>query len=72
MVAKLSSSAALLLVPNQMAGQLDLRINTIISQRNELETALASMLEGVIAIDNEEKIINMNAAAAEFFNCRPE
>ena len=55
---------------SQMAAQLDLRINTIISQRNELETVLASMLEGVIAIDNDEKIINMNAAAADFFNCR--
>lgn len=57
---------------NQMAAQLDLRINTIISQRNELETVLASMLEGVIAVDNEGKIINMNAAAAEFFNCKTE
>jgi two-component system phosphate regulon sensor histidine kinase PhoR len=57
---------------NQMAAQLDIRINTIISQRNELETVLASMLEGVVAVDNEEKIINMNAAAADFFNCRPE
>jgi len=57
---------------NQMAAQLDLRINTIVRQRNEFETVLASMLEGVIAFDNEEKIINMNAAAAEFFNCRPE
>lgn len=43
---------------NQMAAQLDRRINTIISQRNELETVLAGMLEGVIAVDNEEKIIN--------------
>jgi len=57
---------------NQMAAQLDLRINTIVRQRNELETVLASMLEGVIAVDNKEKIINMNAAAAEFFNCQPE
>ena len=56
---------------NQMATQLDLRINTVVSQRNELETVLASMLEGVIAVDNEERIINMNAAAAEFFSCKP-
>ena len=32
---------------NQMATQLDHRIQTIISQRNELETVLAGMLEGV-------------------------
>jgi two-component system phosphate regulon sensor histidine kinase PhoR len=57
---------------NQMAAQLDRRIQTIVSQRNELETVLTSMLEGVIAIDNEERIINMNAAAAEFFDRDPE
>ncbi|MEX1328660.1 MAG: two-component system histidine kinase PnpS [Desulfobacterales bacterium] len=57
---------------NQMAAQLDRRIKTIVSQRNELETVLASMLEGVVAIDNEERIININAAAADFFDCKPE
>ena len=57
---------------NQMAAQLDRRIKTIVSQRNELETVLASMLEGVVAIDNEERIININAAAAGFFDCKPE
>jgi two-component system phosphate regulon sensor histidine kinase PhoR len=57
---------------NQMAAQLDRRIKTIVNQRNELETVLASMLEGVIAIDNEERIININAATAAFFNTNPE
>jgi two-component system phosphate regulon sensor histidine kinase PhoR len=57
---------------NQMAAQLDHRIKTIVSQRNQLETVLASMLEGVVAIDNEERIININNAAAGFFNRKPE
>ena len=57
---------------NQMAAQLDRRIKTIVSQRNEMETVLASMLEGVVAIDNEERIININTAAAGFFDCNPE
>jgi len=57
---------------NQMAAQLDRRIETIISQRNELETVLASMREGVIAIDNEEQIINLNSAAAGLFDSKPE
>jgi two-component system phosphate regulon sensor histidine kinase PhoR len=57
---------------NQMAGQLDVRIKTIVGQRNELETVLASMLEGVIAVNNEEQIIRMNEASAEFFNCNPD
>ena len=42
---------------NQMAAQLDNRIETIISQRNQLETVLSSMLEGVVAVDNKERII---------------
>ena len=57
---------------NQMAAQLDHRIKTIVRQRNELETVLASMLEGVIAVDNDERIINMNTAAAEFFHCNSD
>jgi two-component system phosphate regulon sensor histidine kinase PhoR len=57
---------------NQMAAQLDRRIKTIVSQRNELETVLTSMLEGVVAIDNEERIISINAAAARFFDCEFE
>jgi two-component system, OmpR family, phosphate regulon sensor histidine kinase PhoR len=57
---------------NQMAAQLDRRIKTIVSQRNELETVLASMLEGVIAVNNEERIIRMNEASAEFFDCDGE
>ena len=57
---------------NQMAAQLDRRIKTVISQRNELETVLSSMMEGVIAVNNDERIIRMNEAAAGFFDCDPE
>ncbi|MGD9259226.1 MAG: HAMP domain-containing protein, partial [Desulfobacterales bacterium] len=54
---------------NQMATQLDSRINTIIRQRNELETVLSSMREGVVAVDNEERIVSMNRAASALFEC---
>jgi two-component system phosphate regulon sensor histidine kinase PhoR len=57
---------------NQMAAQLDNRIKTIISQRNQLETVLASMLEGVIAVDREERIVSINRAAAQLFENEPE
>jgi len=57
---------------NQMASQLDYRIKTIINQRNELETVLSSMIEGVVAIDNKERIISMNQAASELFECDPD
>ena len=56
---------------NQMATQLDNRIKTIIRQRNEIETVLSSMREGVVAVDNKERIISMNHAAAALFECHP-
>ena len=56
---------------NQMATQLDNRIKTIINQRNEFETVLSSMQEGVVAFDNKERIISMNQAAADLFECDP-
>ncbi len=56
---------------NDMAANLEDRMQTIIRQRNELETVLASMKEGVIAINSEEKIISINQAAAKMFHLRP-
>ncbi len=57
---------------NQMAAQLDSRIKTAIRQKNELETVLSSMLEGVIAVDMDERIISINQVAAMLFNGEPE
>jgi two-component system phosphate regulon sensor histidine kinase PhoR len=56
---------------NQMAAQLESRIQTIISQRNQLETVLTSMLEGVIAVDKDERIVSINRAAAQLFENEP-
>ena len=56
---------------NQMASQLDNRIKTIINQRNELETVLSSMREGVVAVDNRERVISMNETASLLFECDP-
>lgn len=49
---------------NQMAAQLDDRIRTVVRQRNEQEAVLASMIEGVFAVDDAERIIRINQAAA--------
>ncbi|MGD8243083.1 MAG: HAMP domain-containing protein, partial [Desulfobacterales bacterium] len=57
---------------NQMSDQLDRRIKTITDQRNELETVLGSMHEGVVAINRHEAIISMNSAAAAMFECERE
>lgn len=54
-----------------MARQLDERIRTILQQRNEQEAVLSSMAEGVIAIDTDERILNMNAAAGRLFDVDP-
>jgi two-component system phosphate regulon sensor histidine kinase PhoR len=56
---------------NQMASQLEDRIAEVINQRNELETVLSSMLEGVIAVNAEEKVFSMNQAAADLFEIDP-
>ena len=56
---------------NGMAVELRDRIDTIMRQRNEMEAVLASMEEGVIAVDTEERLISINSAAAEMFGCDP-
>jgi two-component system, OmpR family, phosphate regulon sensor histidine kinase PhoR len=54
-----------------MARQLHVRINTITQQRTEIEAILSSMIEGVIAVDSDERIIIMNNAAGLMFGCNP-
>jgi two-component system phosphate regulon sensor histidine kinase PhoR len=55
---------------NEMASELRQRINTITRQRNELEGVLSSMMEGVIGVDMEERIIGINRAAARMLECK--
>jgi two-component system, OmpR family, phosphate regulon sensor histidine kinase PhoR len=54
-----------------IARQLHARINTITQQRTEIEAILSSMIEGVIAVDADERIIIMNNAAGMMFGCNP-
>jgi two-component system phosphate regulon sensor histidine kinase PhoR len=56
---------------SHMAVQLRERIDTIMQQRNEIKATLTSMVEGVIAVDVEERVINLNQAAAQIFSCNP-
>jgi two-component system, OmpR family, phosphate regulon sensor histidine kinase PhoR len=53
---------------NQMAEQIDDKIKTIIEQKNEQQAVLESMVEGVLAIDRDEKIIHLNNAAAKLLH----
>jgi len=57
---------------NQMAAQLHDRIWTVVRQRNEQEAILTAMVEGVIAVDLHENILNLNRAAARLFRIKPE
>lgn len=57
---------------NRMAAQLNDRIRTVVRQRNEQEVVLASMIEGVFAVDNAEKIIRINQAAANLLGSDAE
>ncbi|MCP4451060.1 MAG: cell wall metabolism sensor histidine kinase WalK, partial [Planctomycetes bacterium] len=57
---------------NAMARQLDERIRSTTRQRNELEAILASMVEGVIAVDAEGHIVSLNRAAARLLRIDPD
>lgn len=48
---------------NEMSDQLRGRIQTITDDRNKLLAVLGSMVEGVIAVDRDERILHVNAVA---------
>ncbi|ACL03126.1 PAS/PAC sensor signal transduction histidine kinase [Desulfatibacillum aliphaticivorans] len=56
---------------NQMAKDLKGRIDFITRQKNQMEAVLASMVEGVIALDTGQRIISMNQAAGRMLSCDP-
>jgi two-component system phosphate regulon sensor histidine kinase PhoR len=57
---------------NRMASQLAERIDTITQQRTELEAMLSSMVEAVIVVDQEERIVRSNQAAGRLFRFNVE
>ena len=52
---------------NQMADQLEERLQNLTHERNQREAILSSMVEGVLAVDTHGNIISLNKAAATFF-----
>jgi len=56
---------------NTMAVQLNDRIKAVERQRNELGAVLASMVEGVLAVDTEETVISLNNAGARLLGLTP-
>ncbi len=57
---------------NKMAEQLDERIQKITLQKNEQNAILSSMIEGVVALDNDEHVLLMNEAAGLILGIEPE
>ncbi|MFN0058107.1 MAG: ATP-binding protein [Planctomycetota bacterium] len=53
---------------NAMADQLEDRMEIISGERSKLLTVLAGMIEGVLAVDLNERVIHINAAAAKILN----
>ena len=51
---------------NEMAGRLEDRIETVERQRNEQEAIFSGMVEGLIVIDEHERIVRINPAASAF------
>ncbi|HEX5643784.1 MAG TPA: ATP-binding protein [Thermoleophilia bacterium] len=56
---------------NRMAEQLDDKLRRLTHERNEREAVLASMVEGVLAVDIDERVIAVNAAAARLLDTDP-
>jgi two-component system phosphate regulon sensor histidine kinase PhoR len=54
---------------NDMASQLDERLMAVQRQRNRLEVVLSSMVEGVITVDKDERVIRLNEAASRMLRC---
>ncbi len=57
---------------NEMAARLDDRVRAVERRKNELDSVLSSMSEGVIAVDREDRILSINRAAAAILDRVPE
>ena len=53
---------------NRMAAELDDKLRTLTRERNEREAVLESMVEGVLAVDPEGRVIAINTAAARLLD----
>jgi len=57
---------------NRMAEQLQERLRAMTRQRNERDAVFASMTEGVLAVDNEQRVLHVNTAAARLLGVDAE
>ncbi len=57
---------------NRMAGALEERLAHVTRQKQELETVLGGMVEGVVAVDPGMRVHSLNPAAARILSLSPE
>ena len=56
---------------NHMAEDLSAQIDTLTRERNQREAVLTSMVEGVLAVDQDDRVIAVNEAAAKLLDVEP-
>lgn len=56
---------------NEMARQCAYRIDAMVQQRNEQDAVFSSMMEGVLAVDPDLRVISTNETAAHLLNIDP-
>jgi two-component system phosphate regulon sensor histidine kinase PhoR len=56
---------------NALADQWDARLGEAVARLTEHEAVLASMVEGVLAVDTRHRILNVNPGAARMFGVTP-
>jgi two-component system phosphate regulon sensor histidine kinase PhoR len=56
---------------NRMASELDDKLRSLTRERNEREAVLESMVEGVLAVDPDHRILTLNTAAAGLLGVDP-
>lgn len=53
---------------NRMAEQLNERLQTVTGQRNQLKAVFFGMVEAVLVVDTEERIVDINQAASQLLD----
>ena len=56
---------------NRMSGELQRRVRTTDEDRSKLLTILSGMVEGVVAVDRDQRIVHLNTAAARILGVGP-
>jgi len=57
---------------NSMAAQLDERVRSLVEQRNKLEAVMSGMIEAIIVVDTEERVVEYNRATTDLFRLSGE